>query len=694
MEKRYNHAKHETNIYSLWEKSKAFTPKIDKHKKPFTIIMPPPNASDYLHIGHARFVTVEDIIIRHKRMKGIPTLWLPGADHAGIETQYVFEKKLRKKGKSRFDYDRDTLYKTIWKYVMDNKKNMESQLRKLGASCDFSRNVFTLDPEVVKIVCRTFKKLYDDGLIYRDEKIINYCPRCGTAFSQLEVNNVERDDPLFYLDYGPLVIATTRPETIFADVAVAVNPKDKRYIKLIGKHAVLPIVGREIPIISDLSVDPDFGTGALKVTPAHDHVDFEIGKRHNLSCMSVIDKQGRMINTPPSYIGMKVQDAREKVVKDLRKLRIIKKTKTIHHVVGVCYRDKGLIEPRLSKQWFLKVNPLTKPALSAINKSRVKFVSKKYEKTAVHWLKNLRDWNISRQIVWGIRIPAFRCEKCLEWTITEGDLPKECFFCKHRVLTQDTDTFDTWFSSGQWPFVTLKITGKGDFEYFYPTSLMESAYDILPFWIIRMIMLCLYLTEDVPFREVLLHGLVRDAQGEKISKSKGNVINPIEMSDKYGTDAVRMGIIWGALVENDVALSENNIRGQRNFSNKIWNIARYIFQKETKNTTKRPRVKHEDDKWILSELKKSGKKVSKLIDNYRLNEAAEELYSFTWSKFAGNYLEKTKPRYEEALPVLKYTLQVNLKLLHPFMPFLTEVLWQKHFRTDEEPLLATSAWPL
>ncbi len=727
MDKRYDHTKFEKKIYSLWEKSGAFSPchqpSAISHQ-PFTIIMPPPNANESLHIGHARFVAIEDILTRYQRMKGGSTLWLPGADHAGIETQYVFEKKLKEKGKSRFDYDRDTLYKMIWNYCMDQKDIMENQLRALGASCDWSRNKFTLDPDIVKIVYKTFKKLHDDGLVYRGERIVNYCPRCGTAFSQLEVNHVERDDNFYFLDYGSLTIATTRPETIFADVAIAVNPKDKKYKKLIGKTATLPIVGRELPIITDSLVDPEFGTGALKVTPGHDTTDFEIGQKHKLAVISVIDENGRMINTPKKYIGMTVKKAREEVVADLEKLGKIKRTEKIHHTIGVCYRDKSVIEPTISKQWFIKVKPLAKKALEAINKGQVKFAAKKYEKIAKHWLKNLRDWNISRQIVWGMRIPAWQCEKCFDWTLTDGSAPKKCTHCKFSLLTQDADTFDTWFSSGQWPFATLQTTQKGDFKKFYPTSLMQTGDDILPFWVIRMIMLGLYTTGKVPFKNVLLHGMVRDKQKQKISKSNGNVIDPLKMSQKYGADALRMGIIWGASVENDIALSEDSIRGQRNFSNKIWNIARFVLShkqsgrvEEWKSGKKlsepevllsrRPRAKNKDDKWILDELEKTVKKVTKSLDKYKLNEAAKEIYDFTWHKFADIYLEKTKEKTwdketkthkadadaKKAVEILSYVLHTILKLLHPFMPFVTEAIYQQAFATDKKDLLITSSWP-
>lgn len=715
MEKAYDHTKFESDIYSLWEKSGAFTPKIEKGKKPFTIIMPPPNANDPLHIGHAREEATQDILIRYHRMKGEPTLWLPGADHAGIETQFVYEKKLAKEGKSRFDYDRDTLYQMIWDYVAENTGTMEKQLRQLGASCDWSRFKFTLDPDIIKIVYKTFKKLYDEGLIYRGERIVNYCPRCGTAYSQLEVDSVEREDNLYYLDYGEIIIATTRPETIFADVAVAVNPDDERYRDLVGKtvqpsqglrrtpdsealsFATIPLINRKIPIITDNLVDITVGSGALKITPGHDAVDFEIGQKHKLQVVSVIDENGKMTNTPEKYIGMKVLTAREEVVADLEKAGAIKKIEKIRHVVGVCYKDKGLIEPMVSKQWFLKVEPLVKPALSAINKKEVRFSTKKFEKIAKHWYKNLYDWNISRQIVWGIRIPAWKCEKCLEWTITDGEIPRFCKPCGHDVLTQDTDTFDTWFSSGQWPFATLKASHPGDFEYFYPTSLMDPAYDILPFWVIRMIMLGLYSTGKVPFRVVLLHGLVRDKFGVKISKSKGNVIDPISMAEKYGADALRMASIWGSLVENDNSLSEDNIRGQRNFANKIWNVARFVLSHESGVQSTKYKVQSEDDKWIKKELKITTRKVTRALDKYRLNEAASELYDFVWHKFADVYIERVKEQESErvkvresAIPVLYLILDGVLRLSHPFMPFVTEKIWGL---MDKKELLITAAWP-
>lgn len=680
MEPQYDHKKFESSIYEKWENSGAFSPKADKNKKPFTIIMPPPNASDPLHIGHARFVAIEDTLIRYHRMRGDSTLWLPGADHAGVETQFVFERKLREKGQSRFDFDRETLYQMIWDDVQKNKKTMDTQMRKLGASCDWTRFKFTLDPEIIKIVYKTFKKLYDDGLIYRGERIVNYCPRCGTAYSQLEVDYVERDDKFYYLDYGSVTIATTRPETIFADVAVAVNPKDKRFEKLVGLTAKIPLFNREVPVITDNLVDITTGTGALKITPAHDPTDFEIGQKHKLPSISIIDNSGRMVGTPEKYVGMKAEAAREEVVKDLQEAGKIVKVETIHHTVGTCYRDHGVIEPMISKQWFLEVKPLVKKSMEAVKKGKVKFAAKKYEKIAKNWYKNLRDWNISRQIVWGIRIPAWRCDKCLEWTITNGEIPTTCDNCGHDKLNQDTDTFDTWFSSGQWPFATLKTTKPGDFEYFYPTSVMETAYDILPFWVIRMIMLGIYATDEVPFEEVLIHGLVRDKEGQKISKSKGNVINPIEMAEKYGADALRMGILWGALVENDVALSEENINAQRKFCNKLWNASRFVsgFSAEAKNNESFDKHLHE----VV-------KDTTKYLEKYKLNQAAELLYSEFWHWYCDECIENSK-KGEIGGEQLKNGLLVFLKLLHPFMPFITEQIWDE---LGEKELLITSLWP-
>ena len=683
MDKIYEHQKYEDKIYKKWEKSDAFTPKISKFKKPFTIIMPPPNANDPLHIGHARFVAVEDTLIRYHRMKGDPALWLPGSDHAGVETQYVFEKKLREKGQSRFDFDRETLFKMIWNYVQENTGVMESQLKKLGASCDWTRSKFTLNPEIIKIVYKTFKKLADDGLVYRDKKLVNYCTHCGTAYSNLEVDYIERKDPLYYMKYGPFTLATVRPETKFGDTAVAVHPDDIRYKKYIGKTiTVKGLIGDfKVKVIADRLVDPIFGTGVVKVTPAHDFNDFEMGGRHGLEIKQVIGLDGKLNELTGKYQGLYVNQARKQIAEDLEKAGLLVKIDNEYtHNVGICYRCKNTIEPMIMEQWFLKVAPLTKLAITAIDKGDVKFAAKKFEKIALHWLKNLKDWNISRQIVWGIRIPAYRCDKCLEWTITDGPAPEKCESCGHTKLTQDLDTFDTWFSSGQWPFANLKTTNPRDFEYFYPTSVMETAYDILPFWVIRMIMLGTYITGKVPFREVLIHGLVRDKEGQKISKSKGNVINPIEMVEKYGADALRMSLLWGALVENDISLSEENINAQRKFCNKIWNASRFVSQFSDEAKFNKSFDKH---------LKEVTKNVTKRLEKYQLSQAAELLYSEFWHWFCDECIENSK-KGEIGAKQLKEGLIIFIKLLHPFMPFVTEQIWSE---IGEGELLITSTWP-
>lgn len=695
MDKTYDPKKYEKNIYSLWEKSGAFTPKINKNKKPFTIIMPPPNANDPLHIGHARFVAIEDILIRYHRMIGNPTLWLPGADHAGIETQFVFEKKLKEKGQSRFDFDHETLYKMISDYVQSNKHVMEKQLRQLGASCDWSRNKFTLDENIKKVVYKTFAKLHKHKLLYRGEKVINYCTFCGTGYSELEVNHIERKDPLYYVRIpkgdksGYVVIATTRPETLYVDTYLAVNPKDKRYKNLKTEKLLNPLSNNEMKVIEDNFVDPKFGTGIVKITPAHDFNDELIGIKYGIRPIRVIGHDGKITsNVPEKYGGGKyIKEARKVVVDELSEKDLIEKIDENYvHTIGVCYRCKNVIEPIPYEQWFIKTEYLSALAQKAIKHKKVVFTSKRYEKIAMHWLVNLRDWNISRQIVWGIRIPAWKCTNCKEWTITAGETPQKCASCPNNKLIQDPDTFDTWFSSGQWPFATLQTTKPGDFEYFYPTSVMNTAYDILPFWVIRMIMLGIYVTEKVPFEKVLIHGLVRDKAGQKISKSKGNVIDPIVMTEKYGSDSLRMGLVWGALVENDISLSEDNIRGQRNFANKIWNAARFVKDFNGKDYEEKFT---ENYKKFINE---TAREVTKLLDLFKLNYASEILFKHFWGTYCDRYIEEAKKEKLNA-EQLKWGLTTFLKLLHPFMPFVTEAIYQELFAKDKNDLLITSSWP-
>ncbi len=696
--------KDQEKIYQKWEKGGYFTPKIDKKKKPFTIIMPPPNANGALHIGHAVFVTLEDIMIRYNRMLGNPTLWLPGADHAGIQTQVVYEKKLKKEGKSRYDLGREKFYKQTYQFTMENKKTMENQLKKLGASCDWTRNHFTLEPEISKSVFKTFKKLYDDGLIYRDKRIINWCPRCSTALSDIEVIYEQMNAKLTFIKYplkdtsSFITVATTRPETMLGDTAIAVNPKDKRYQKLIGKTAIIPIINREIPIIADEQIDPEFGTGAVKVTPAHDPNDFEIGKKHNLDFIDIIDKDKKITkNGGKKFTGLKTDQAREKIKEELGKLKLIEKEEDLKHSVGTCERCKHIIEPLISKQWFVKIKPLAEKAIKVVKSGEIKFHPKKFEKVYFNWMENIRDWCISRQIWWGHRIPVYYCQKCNEIIVAE-ETPKKCK-CGVTKIKQEEDTLDTWFSSGQWPYNTLK-TKKGDFEYFYPTSVMETGFDILFFWVARMIMFGIYITGQPPFKDVVLHGLVRDKDKIKMSKSRGNVIDPLGIVEDYGADALRMTLVFGTGVGNDIIVSEEKIRGMRNFTTKIWNASRFVLSSiENKpNLSKVPKNLKPEDKWILKELDKITQKTTQALAKFQFHLAAEGIYDFFWHKFCDKTIEETKKRVygenkkekETAQWVLYKVLTNSLKLLHPFVPFVTEAVWQKI--NKDKPLIINN-WP-
>jgi valyl-tRNA synthetase len=747
MDKAYNPASTEQDIYKLWEQGGYFSPKpFDKaqgEKKPFTVILPPPNANADLHLGHAMYV-IEDIMIRYHRMKGDPTLWLPGADHAGFETQFVYEKMLAKQDKSRFDFDRETLYKNIWDFVQANRGNMETQLKRLGFSLDWSRNIFTLDPKIISIVYKTFKKLYDDGLVYRGARLVNYCTKCGTGFSDLEVKHVEQVDPLYYMKYGPFILATVRPETKFGDTAVAVNPKDKRWNDWVGKEVEIEgLIGKfKVKVVADSVIDPKFGTGVAKVTPAHDMTDFEIGKRHNLPMKQVIGFDGKLTELCGPYAGLRVKAARVKVAEDMKARGMIDHIDDKYtHVVSACYKCNTVLEPLPMSQWFISVRPLADTAIKAIKEKKIAFVPKRFEKHAVRWLTDFHDWNISRQIVWGIRVPAWKCLDCSiqqpatrnpqpdeQWIISEGEKPTECPACKGTKLEQDTDTFDTWFSSGQWPFATL-LAGSGkreglsektnqpsplpftlspDYENFYPTSVMETGYDILPWWVCRMAMLGLYATRQVPFKTVYLHGMVRDAKGQKMSKSKGNVINPIKMIDLYGADALRFALVFGTAAGNDQSLSEDKIRGMRNFANKLWNIGRFLNMsiEQYNNLTMKQLPAYDEgmhaqltdafDKRIITEFNMMKAAVTRNMENYRYSDAAKKLYDFTWHRIADVHLEKNKERFKagdvQALAVLRHVFTDIVKLLHPFMPFITESLYQKTPGWDKTPLIITS-WP-
>ncbi len=720
MDKIYNHKIVEEKIYKFWEKNGYFNPRINKKKKPFSIILPPPNANAPLHFGHAMYV-IEDILVRFYRMKDVPALWLPGADHAGFETQFVFEKKLEKEGKSRFDFPRETLYKMVLSYVLENRRGMQNQLRRLGFSLDWSRDKFTLDPDIIKIVYRTFKKLYDDKLIYRGERLVSYCTHCGTSFSDLEVSHREQKDPLYYIKYGPFVLATVRPETKFGDTAVAVNPKDKRYKKWVGKEIeVKGVIEKfKVKVIEDKVIDPNFGTGVAKVTPAHDMKDFEIGLRHNLDRIQVIDFNGRLNERAGKYKGLLVKEGRRQVVEGMQKVGLIEKIDEDYvHTIEVCYKCGTTIEPMLLPQWFIKMEPLAKPAIEVVKKGRIKIYPKKFEKIYFQFLEDIRDWNISRQTVWGIRIPAWQCTNCKiknqkpkvknerksnnsPWIITEGEKPEECSNCGSKDLKQDEDTFDTWFSSSQWPFATLQTTKPGDFEYFYPTTVMETGYDILRWWVARMIMIGIFATGETPFKNVVLHGLVNDPLGKKMSKSKGNVVDPLEIVDVYGADVLRFALVYGTAFGNDQALSYPKLQAMRNFTNKLWNIARFIDM----NRNQKSKVKSQNltikqlrnlainkiDKDWIKKTEKLADEVTKDIEDYNFHFATDKLYEFTWHQFADIYIEDVKKRMDENSCLILCSLFLALlKLIHPFMPFVTEEIYQR-FEFGES--LMIDSWP-
>ncbi len=692
MDKTYNQTEVEAKWYKFWEENGFFKPEINPDGDPYTIILPPPNANADLHFGHAMYA-VEDILIRYKRMQGFSALWLPGADHAGFETQVVFEKRLQAEGKSRFDFDRETLYQIIFDFVKANKANMENQLRRLGFSLDWSREKFTLDPDIIKIVYKTFKKMFDEGLIYRDFRLVNYCTRDGTSFSDLEVSHVEQKDPLYYLKYGPFVLATVRPETKFGDTAVAVNPKDPRYQDWIGKEVeVEGLLGKfKLKVIGDELIDPEFGTGVAKVTPSIDFKDFEMGKKHNLEMKMIVGFDGKLTEIAGPYAGLYVNQARKKVVEDMKEKGLIEKIdENYTHSVSKCYKCGTTLEPLPLEQWFIKIETLAKKALEVVKKGEVKIFPKSFTDTYFAWMENIRDWNISRQIVWGMQIPAWHCKDCKKWTVTEGETPQQCYECKSTSMERDSDVFDTWFSSGQWPYATLQSTKEGDFEKFYPTSVMETGRDILFFWVARMIMLGLYNTRKIPFKDVVLHGTVLDPLGKKMSKSKGNVVNPIELADEYGADAIRFALMYGTAFGHDQALSHPKLQAMRNFTNKLWNIGRFLIDFKPEKAE----IKisdHKDDKEILEQLKETTKKVTQALETYRFHDGADTLYEFIWHEFADKYIEKAKDRRSEAQPALEYVFKTSLELLHPFMPFITEELWQK-LPHDGKSIMVTK-WP-
>ncbi|OGM63266.1 valine--tRNA ligase [Candidatus Woesebacteria bacterium RIFCSPLOWO2_01_FULL_39_14] len=747
MEKTYDHRKYERKIYSHWEKSGSFTPKIDKKKKSYTIVLPPPNASGKMHTGNVLMIAIEDLLIRWKRMQGYSALWLPGTDHAGFETQITFERELKAKGKSRFDFDRNTLYEKIEGFVLENKGLIEEQIRNMGASVDWSRYKFTLDPDVIETVINTFEKLHKDELVYRDDYMVNYCPICGTTFADLEVRHKERKDPLYFLKYGPFSLATVRPETKFGDTAVAVHPNDKRYKQYIGKEIeVEGLLGKfKLKVIADTFVDPKFGTGVVKVTPAHDKNDYEAGLRHNLEIKPVIGLDGKLNENAGKYAGLTVTVARKIIVEDLRKKGLLEKIDGNYtHTVAVCYKGGHDIEPTILPNWFVKVKKLKEPAHQAVKEGVVKIYPKWQESKYHRWMESMLDWPISRQVVWGIRIPAwYNIDENKNLLITFlnnkrktvsgeiGKLSEKYSFAeiekglqtliapqsaKYVIATkkpkgqflQETDTFDTWFSSGQWPLVTLGYPNSKDFKYFYPTDVLETAWEILRLWVSRMIMFGIYLTGKPPFKDVYLHGIVRALDGKKMSKSLGNVINPEEYQEEFGTDALRMGLVSGTANGKDFNFPRDKVISFRNFANKVWNIGRFMMYELEKHGYKnfddltsyskdmKPKLKKEDIA-VVDKFHKLILDVDRNLDKYRFADAADSIYHFMWDELASKYLENTKDRVDKevTLSVFRYVYFNSLKLLHPFMPFVTEAIWQelKDLRKYPDQLLITSSWP-
>lgn len=694
--KAYEPNGYEENIYALWEKAGVFSPQTTG--KSYSIVMPPPNANANLHIGYELTAALEDIAARYHRLKGESVLLLPGADHAGFETQSVYEKHLAKEGKSRFDFTREELYRQIWDFVALNKESFESQMRRMGVSCDWSKFTFTLDDKIVKRAYATFKKMWNEGLIYRGERLVNFCTFHGTAFADIEVVYKEERGHLWHIRYpltdgsGEVVVATTRPETMLGDTAVAVHPDDKRYKKFVGKTVKLPLTHREIPILADEFVDKNFGTGAVKITPAHDPNDFEVGKRHDLPFITVINHEGKITpETPESYRGLSVKDARAKVISDLEEQGFLVKTNDHTHNVGHCYKCGTVIEPLLREQWFIDMQPLAKPAIAALKKDKIKFYPEAKKSQLITYLEGLRDWNISRQIAWGIPIPAFQnIDDPDDWVYDER-VSEEIITIEGKTYRRDPDVFDTWFSSSSWPYSTLDYPGGEDFKKFYPLSLMETGGEILYPWVSRMVMLGLYVTDDIPFREVYIHGYVMAEDGSKMSKSLGNVVDPLPVIDTYGSDALRMGIISGRAPAVNRGYDQRRVEEARNFCNKLWNIARYIEGVVGDNYQK-TEIKYGSiaDHWILSKLQQAKKEVFDDMDNYRFAEAYEKLYHFVWDDFADWYIEasKTQPNRE----LLAQLLEAVLVLAHPFAPFLTETIWQT-LAWEGESLVAAQTMP-
>ena len=705
--KTYDPAEFEDRLYNEWVEKGYFHAEVDKDKKPFTIVIPPPNVTGQLHMGHALDETLQDILIRYKRMQGYSALWVPGTDHAGIATQIKVEEELRvNEGLTRYDLGREKFLERVWAWKEKFGNRIINQLKKIGSSCDWDRERFTMDEGCSKAVKEVFVNLYNKGLIYQGSRIINWCPHCITALSDAEVEHAEQAGHFWHIKYPVkgsddyVIIATTRPETLFGDTAVAVNPEDDRYKDLIGKTLILPLVGREIPVIADEYVDKEFGTGCVKITPAHDPNDFEVGSRHNLEQIKVMNDDATMNAHAGKYEGMDRYECRKAMIKDLEEAGLLVKVEDHVHNVGQCYRCGTTVEPIVSKQWFVKMPPLAKPAIDAVKNDETEFVPEHFEKVYFHWLENIRDWCISRQLWWGHRIPAFYCDDCGEIVVTKED-EAVCPKCGKK-MRQDPDTLDTWFSSALWPFSTLGWPDKTpELEYFYPTSVLVTGYDIIPFWVMRMMFSGLEHTGQVPFDKVFIHGLVRDSQGRKMSESLGNGIDPLEIIDKYGADALRFNLATGNAPGNDMRFYIERVENGRNFANKIWNASRFTMMNLEIDENTLPPVEdlQLEDKWILSKFNSTVKLVTDNLDKFELGIALSNLYDFIWESFCDWYIELVKPRlFDKENPtgktaqyVLTYVLSHTMQLLHPFMPFITEEIWL-HLPHEGESIVV-SKWP-
>ncbi|MCD1148001.1 valine--tRNA ligase [Peptoniphilus sp. KCTC 25270] len=708
MKKVYDPKTFEDRIYSEWMEKGYFRPEIDENKKPYTIMMPPPNVTGNLHMGHAMNNTLQDILIRYKRMAGYSALWVPGTDHASISTEAKVVQKIKEEGKSKEGLGREGFLEEAWAWTEKYGGNIKNQLKKLGVSCDWSRERFTLDEELSYAVEEVFIRLYEKGLIYRGDRIINWCPSCKTAISDAEVEHVEGEGKIWTFKYPIedsdefLSISTTRPETIPGDLAVAVNPEDERYAKLVGKHVILPVLERRIPIVADDYVDVEFGTGAVKITPSHDPNDFEVGERHNLGQLLIMDELGYLNENAGKYNGMERYEARKAIIKDFDELGLFVEEKVHNNAIGHCERCKTVIEPILSKQWFVEMKPLAEPALKAYRDGNLDFIPERFGKIYVHWLENIRDWCISRQLWWGHRLPVYYCNDCGE-VIVSRDEHHKCTKCGSENLRQDEDTLDTWFSSALWPFSTLGWPKKTpDFDFYYPTDVLVTGYDIIFFWVIRMVFSAIELTDQLPFKDVYLTGLVRDEQGRKMSKSLGNGIDPLDIIADYGADALRFTLVTGNSAGNDLRFSIKRVEANRNFANKLWNASRFVLMnlpEDMKEFSYNVEDLRTEDKWILHQARETIASVETKLDKYDIGLAADAIQDFIWEDYCDWYIELVKPRLygddtkdrEVVFGVLIEVLETILKLLHPFMPYITEEIW--NYLPNRQSALIVSQWP-